>query len=61
MAYDSCWVSIVTVSNNVKDTLNHNNDFNVVTYWSRHLDSYLWGVEVKSIGEHKILDTVCTQ
>jgi len=46
MAYDSCWVSIVIISNNVKDILNHSDDFNVATYWSRCLDSYWWGVKV---------------
>jgi len=33
-------VSVVTIWNNVKDILNHNDDSNVVTYWSRCLDSY---------------------
>jgi hypothetical protein len=61
MAYDSCWGSIVTIFESCKDILNHNDDFNVLTYWSRCLDSYWWWVEFKANGEHRILDSVCSQ
>jgi len=39
--------------------LNHNDDFNVATYWSRCFDRYRWGVEVTAVGENQILDNIC--
>ena len=60
MAHDSCWVSIVTISNNLKVILNRNDDFNVATYWSKCLDPNWWGVEVQAFGENQILVTTCS-
>jgi len=54
-------VSVVKISNHVIDMLNHNDDCNGVTYWSRCLDPYWWGVEFKAFGESQILYIVCSQ
>ena len=61
MAHDSFWVSVVKISNNAKEILNHNDYFNVVTYWLKCLDSYWWGVEFIAVSEHQILDAVFSQ